>query len=245
MAFLAGDPEMQLAFSMYENKGVFALLLGSGTSRSAGVPTGWEITLDLVRRVAVADGVEDQADWDKWHQSNYGEPPNYSKLLERLAGTADERRSILNSYIEPTDQDREDGLKVPTKAHHAIAALVRAGYIRVIVTTNFDRLLENALREAGVEPTIISSVDALAGATPLTHSSCYLVKIHGDYKDARILNTDSELSAYPRKYVKLLARIFEDHGLVVCGWSGAWDHALRSADLPPIAVPVITDKARG
>jgi hypothetical protein len=51
------DPLTQLAFSVYENKGVFALLLGSGLSRAASIPTGWEITLDLIRRVAVARGI--------------------------------------------------------------------------------------------------------------------------------------------------------------------------------------------
>jgi hypothetical protein len=46
--------------------------------------------------------------------------------------------------------------KVPTKALHAIAWLVREGFIRVIIiTTNFDRLLDNAFREAGAEPTVI------------------------------------------------------------------------------------------
>ena len=59
--------------------------------------------------------------------------------------------------------------------------------------------------------------DALAGAEPLTHSRCYLLKLHGDYKDARILNTDQELSAYPESYDKLLDRIFDEHGLIVCG----------------------------
>jgi hypothetical protein len=33
--------------------GTQALLLGSGVSRSAQVPTGWDVTLDLVRRVAL------------------------------------------------------------------------------------------------------------------------------------------------------------------------------------------------
>jgi hypothetical protein len=47
----------QLAFSLMENKGVFAVLLGSGVSRAADIPTGWEITLDLIRRVGTAQGV--------------------------------------------------------------------------------------------------------------------------------------------------------------------------------------------
>jgi hypothetical protein len=56
-----------------------------------------------------------------------------------------------------------------------------------------------------------------------------LLKLHGDYKDARILNTDEELGGYPSKYNKLLDRILDEHGLIVCGWSGEWDHALRTA----------------
>jgi hypothetical protein len=91
--------------------------------------------------------------------------------------------------------------------------------------------LENALRERGVEPTIVASADALSGAEPITHSACYILKLHGDYKDARILNTDSELTAYPPQYDVLLDRIFDEHGLIVCGWSGEWDHALRAAFL--------------
>lgn len=229
MPLLTNDPLTQLAFSLYEGKGVFAVLLGSGASRAADIPTGWEITLDLIRRVALAQGVEEQADWASWYRETTGEEPNYSALLEELASSPEERRSILHSYIEPDEEDRQEGRKVPTAAHHAIAELVRGGYIRVIVTTNFDRLMENALRERGVEPTIVSSVDALAGAEPLTHSACYILKLHGDYKDARILNTDTELSSYPAQYDTLLDRIFDEHGMIVCGWSGEWDHALRAA----------------
>ncbi len=91
------------------------------------------------------------------------------------------------------------------------------------------RTLENALRDRGVEPTVVDSVDALRGAEPLTHASCYLVKLHGDYKDARILNTEEELTHYPTESDELLDRIFDEHGLVVCGWSAEWDEALRQA----------------
>lgn len=226
-----GDPATQLAFSAHENKGVFALLLGSGLSRASEIPTGWEITIDLVRRIATAQGVKKQDDWYKWYAETEGKEPNYSELLAQLAATPTERRAILHNYIEPDEEDREEGRKVPSAGHTAIARLVRDGYIRVIVTTNFDRLMENALREVGVEPTVITSPDVLKGAEPLTHSTCYILKLHGDYKDARILNTDEELHTYPKSYNTLLDRILDEHGLIVCGWSGEWDHALRTAIL--------------
>ena len=37
---LIADDLTQLSFALYENKGVFALLLGSGLSRAAEIPTG-------------------------------------------------------------------------------------------------------------------------------------------------------------------------------------------------------------
>jgi hypothetical protein len=68
MGLLQGDTLTQISFSVFENKGVFATLLGSGLSRSAEIPTGWKITLDIVRSVAKAQGVADQADWAKWYR---------------------------------------------------------------------------------------------------------------------------------------------------------------------------------
>lgn len=228
---LADDQLTRLAFSIHENKGVYAMLLGSGLSRAAEIPTGWEITLDLVRRVALAQGVGEQPDWAEWYRATHGREPDYSEIVGELGLSASERRAILHGYIEPSAMDREERRKQPTKAHEAIADLVRDGFIRVIVTTNFDRLLENALRERGVEPTVVASVDALRGAQPLTHSSCFILKLHGDYMDARILNTSEELTAYPPEYDALLDRILDEYGLIVCGWSGEWDHALRTAIL--------------
>lgn len=84
VSILAGDPLTQLAFSVHESKGVFAVLLGSGLSRAAEIPTGWEITLDLIRRVGLAQGVEDQPNWAAWYRQETGLEPDYSALLEEL-----------------------------------------------------------------------------------------------------------------------------------------------------------------
>ncbi|MYD94612.1 MAG: hypothetical protein F4Y02_13180 [Chloroflexi bacterium] len=200
-------------------------------SRAAQIPTGWEITLDLVRRLAALDGVSSHSDWAAWYRESAGKEPDYSEIVRELGGSPEERRALLHSYMEPTDEERGRGVKTPTEAHRAVARLVRDGYVRVIVTTNFDRLIENALREHGVEPTVVASEDALRGAEPAAHSSCFLVKLHGDYKDPRIRNTDPELSEYPEAYDAFLDRVLDEYGLVVCGWSGEWDAALRNAVL--------------
>jgi SIR2-like domain len=225
------DPLVQLAFNLHENKGIYALLLGSGVSRTAGIPTGWEVILDLTTRLARGYGEDANADPVSWYRAKFEEDPSYSKLLEGLAAAPSERQNILRAYFEPDADERERGLKQPTQAHRSIAKLVSNGHIRVVLTANFDRLLETALEEAGVVPTVISTPDMIAGAQPIAHSKCTVIKLHGDYLDTRIKNTPTELETYDQRLNALLDRVLDDFGLIVCGWSGEWDTALRDAVL--------------
>jgi hypothetical protein len=223
------DPKISLAFSVHSSPGAYALLLGSGLSRSAEIPTGWEVVLDLIDRVAELSDADTQGDPAAWFRERYEREPDYSVLLQELAAEPAERQRLLRAYFEPDDDDREQGRKMPSPAHRAIAELVRDGAIKVIVTTNFDRLLERALDDVGIVPTVLATPDAVEGAMPLAHSQCTVVKVHGDYLDARIRNTPDELASYDPRIDVLLDRIFDEYGLIVCGWSAEWDTALRAA----------------
>lgn len=223
------EPLHSLAFSIQANPGVYAVMLGSGVSRAAKIPTGWEITLELVRRLARLRGEECDSSPSEWHVQKFGYEPDYSKLLDAVAKTPAERQQLLHDFFEANEQEREEGLKQPTPAHRAIAALVTGGFIKVILTTNFDRLMERALEEVGVTPDVISSNDHISGAMPLIHSRCCVVKVHGDYKDTRILNTPTELAVYSAELNTYLDRIFDEFGLITCGWSADYDEALRCA----------------
>ena len=223
------DPILSLAIAMQSDPGVYALLVGSGLSKSAGIPTGWEVVLDLIRKLALLMNEDCGAAPDDWYRKKFGEEPDYARLLDQIANTPAERQQLLRSYFEPNEAEREEGIKMPTAAHHAIADLVKRGYVKVILTTNFDRLIEKALDAAGVSPIVISSTDHILGTRPLTHSGCTVVKMHGDYLDTRIKNTPAELAKYDKPLTKLLDRVFDEYGLVVVGWSAQWDEALRSA----------------
>jgi len=227
------DPLLSLALALQNTKGGYALLLGSGISRAAGIPTGWEVVEDLIRRVATVGGeaVAELANDDPtgWYVSTYHEPPAYSTLLEQLANTPTERRELLRGYFEPSTEEREQGLKVPTQAHRAIARLIRDGVVRVVLTTNFDQLLETALRDEGVTPAVVSTPDAVRGMMPLHLAPATIVKLHGDYLDIRIKNTPSELAEYDPAFNQLLDRVLDEYGMVIAGWSAEWDGALRSA----------------
>jgi hypothetical protein len=223
------DPINSLAFSMQANKGVYAVLVGSGVSRAAQIPTGWDITIELVRKAAALQNANCDPDPAAWYRESTGNSPDYSVLLDTVAKTPAERQQLLRAYFEPTESEREEGAKTPTKAHRAIARLVKLGYVRVVITTNFDRLLEVALHDEGIQPTLLSTADQIAGAMPLVHTACTVIKVHGDYLDTRILNTPEELATYPEAFNRLLDRVFDEFGLVVSGWSADWDEALRAS----------------
>ena len=185
--------------------------------------------MDLLGKLAASMGETGVSDLEGWYVQKYQEAPDYSKILDALAKTPSERQQLLRPYFEPDDQQRQEGLKQPTAAHEAIARLVAQGFIKVIVTTNFDRLIEKALEGEGIVPTVLSTTHQVEGALPLDHIDCCVFKVHGDYLDPEIRNTQSELEEYPQVYDKFLDRVIDEYGLIVCGWSGSWDTAMRNA----------------
>lgn len=228
---MALDPMISMAVAVQARKGVYALLLGSGVSRSSGIPTAWEVVGDLIKRIADLVGDERPTDPATWYQDRFGKDPSYSDLLGELAKSPADRSQLLRGYFEPTEEEREEKVKIPTEAHRAIACMVAAGHIRVILTTNFDRLMEQALAEVGVTPNVIWSLASVAGMTPLQHADCTLIKIHGDYMDLETKNTLDELSEYGPEMIAVLDQVLTEYGLIMCGWSGDWDPALRDAIL--------------
>jgi hypothetical protein len=217
---------MSLSFSVEANKGVYALLLGSGISYSAGIPTGWGVLKELCRRIMLVDGSEEQ-DEIKWYEEKFGTPPLYDEVIGMLAKTSSERNGLLKEFFEPPEEDLKEERKVPTEAHKAIAELVKQGYLKVIVTTNFDRLIEQALDELNVQYQTLYHESDIEGMKPLVHADCTILKIHGDYRDTRFKNITDELERYSPDLYVLLQQIFDDYGIIISGWSAEWDTALR------------------
>lgn len=67
----------------------------------------------------------------------------------------------------------------PPSAHHALAALALTGHIRVFVTTNFDRLLEQALADVGITPLVVRNAAEAASSMPFHHAQVVVFKLHG------------------------------------------------------------------
>lgn len=216
-----------LSVSMYTNKGAYALLLGSGISVPAHIKSGWGIEEELIKKFAITNGVSEAPDWHNWYKIKYNEKATYTSLLSRLVKTSTERVQLMRPFFEPSEEEKKLGYKLPTQAHRKIANLAKEGYIKVILTTNFDQLMENALEDAQVHCQVIKNENDIKTATPLIHyPGVTIVKINGDMGDCNFRNTEAELSDYPEAFQSFLQRIFSDFGIISSGWSAKWDTGL-------------------
>lgn len=222
------EAHVGLALSLSARPGNSVVLAGAGLSVGAGVPAAWQIQERLLSRIAAASG-EQPNDVFGWWKTRTGRDAKYDELLHTAAPTPLGRKDLLREFFEPTDGERETGLKVPSTAHRAIAQMMADGLVRIVITLNFDLLIETALRDLGIEPTVVSTAADAAGMEPL-HAQRHLIwHLHGDYTNPEMLNTPDELRTYPTHIDVRLDEVFDQYGLLVVGWSARWDPALIGA----------------
>lgn len=213
------DPAASLALHLAAAPGSFALFLGSGASAPA-VPTGRDVLLTTISRVyAVTEGhaPPESLDLLAWWRERYGEP-TYGTILEAAFPVPEARRDHLAGFFANAK---------PTETHREAARLVRRGLVTVFVTTNFDHLLERALEDEGITPTVISLPEQLEHAPPRERSAAYVLKVHGDYTTGRIRNAPQEIEQLDAPIAAELSEIARRYGLIVVGYAGADPGVLR------------------
>jgi SIR2-like domain len=207
------DPRAAIAILVGSAPNTYAIFVGSAVS-SPSVPTGRDLrraTLGRIYRAENGKAPAAKQDLDEWWRRRAGADPTYSAMLAAAFPTMEERRRYLSTFFEKAE---------PTDAHRQLAAWAKAGLARVFVTTNFDRLLERALEEAGVSVTSVSVGEQVASAPPREHSGAYVLKLHGDYGTLRLRNTDEELEALDPELEAEFGLILDRHGLIVLGYAG-------------------------
>jgi len=92
---------LALALGVAASPGVYAMLLGPGTSTAAGVPTGWGVVTDLIRKVGALQGEQEareaEADPEGWWSRQGHAEPRYDTLLEALAPSVAARRTCCRA----------------------------------------------------------------------------------------------------------------------------------------------------
>ena len=131
-----------------------AWLLGAGASADAGVPTAGQLIDELLAVLYCSENGIRRADLTRdprWQQrvrgfydGRHGLPPLadnafYSAIFEKVYPDRDARARFVIDQLAG---------RRPHPGQHMLAALVAAGLAPVLITTNFDTLLEDAIRPA-------------------------------------------------------------------------------------------------
>lgn len=217
----------------------FAWLLGAGVSASAGVPLANAIRDRLLFDRYAAEHQLIRQDLDEsdpnqvgrvhaYFDGKHGMPRlgsagDYSAAFELCLPDASARKALLASLIENVQPGF--GLRV-------FGGLVVAGACDLAITTNFDRLIERGIAEAERSGTDlgldqprelnVAGIDSTARAATAVRERRWplVVKLHGDFRERRLMNTDNELRTQDETLRQFVLDVSRQFGLVVGGYSG-------------------------
>ena len=185
-------------------------LVGAGFSKNALIPSGLEIP-----------------DWDKLGKAVANYLPNY----EYTSGNAIDALSVfeeLNSraqLIELIARELHIDLLKPSETHDAFCDL----FFNTICTTNFDFLLEDAMKKTDRPVTIVNSEQNLG--INLSNRSTLLIKIHGDFQNANdMIVTENDYDTYIDSYkvfTTFISSLFISNTVLLIGYSFD-DYDIRS-----------------
>lgn len=209
------NPIIQLAASAVPGEKKYVLFAGAGVSKDAGVPTGWDLILKTAGLLYAFENeiADKKPDLEKWFLSSQYASMTYSQLIDKLYPTYPEQQAFLREYLNGRD---------PGEVHKGIAELAYRGVIRCIITTNFDHHIEQALEAKGLDVQVIATEEDLEHSEPLIQ--CKAVRIykpHGDLGRGILRNTPKDVETLPKLFEDELARVLNEHGVIVLGYSGA------------------------
>lgn len=215
----------------------FALFLGAGCSVSSGIPAAGALVRERwIPKLLDYRPPPPMTELDAWvaQQIPGYEPANparsYGELIDAL-------------FTTPYDRQREieilcDG-RTPSFGYAVLAQLVaqEAGRFNLVLTTNFDDLLADALYlYTPVRPLVIHH-ESLASFIRPTRTRPLIVKLHGDHRLAP-RNTSLETATLQRAMRQYTTMALHDRGIIFMGYSGG-DRGILDMleELPDEALP--------
>jgi SIR2-like domain len=215
-------------------------LLGAGASRASGIKTAgdmiWDFKSRLYRsgRKIPASAVSDLGDSQiRQLLQNFfdvsGAFPSlnseeeYACYFEATYPAAQDRRRYIDDMMR--------GAK-PGYGHMALAHLLKLDLARIIWTTNFDRVIEDAVGTVmgtGSQITVGDLGEPQRVRTAFSQQRWPIYgKLHGDFQSENLKNTADELAKQDAGMRDILIDACRNQGLIVAGYSG-WDASVMEA----------------
>ena len=194
----------------------FCFLIGAGASISSGIPSGAELAWEWLQEIEKDCDKEDLDSWKK-------EIKMVSRHLKRRVGEfypqIYEKRF---SHVPEMGYNYIRGLmegKEPSLGYLILANIMVREKHNVVITTNFDNLLEDAIRTYTKEKPFIAGHEALADYVPKRSDRPIILKVHRDLFLQPF--SDSEHTGTIQKaWEDILGRFLSDYHLIVLGYGG-------------------------
>jgi hypothetical protein len=225
-----------------------AWFLGAGASASARLPTAGDLIWRFKRTLYCTSTKVDPKTCE-----DLGNEVVRERLQRYLDSTG--RFPAINSpeeyasYFELTYPDPADRRRflermlhgaTPAYGHHILAALMKAGNVRLVWTTNFDRLVEDASAAAfgSTSALTVSTIDSSSVALSALNEGRWpiLGKLHGDFQSVALKNTTEELKTQESTLRAALVESCKRFGMIVAGYSGR-DESVMNALAEAVAQP--------
>jgi len=222
------------AFALRPN--LVSWFLGAGASAASNIPTGYAMMRDFKAKIFCAQNDIPRREIDAGDQVWVDRMNDFFRRTSMLPpdGHPNEYAAAFE-MVYPQERHRrqyiEDAVKngVPSYGHKVLSALMAAGKVDCVFTTNFDTLIEdtalsaNGLLQVGDQkrPTVAAIDSGERAMLCLKESGWPLVaKLHGDYRSMRIKNTGSELEKQDETMRHVLVEASQRFGMVFVGYSG-------------------------
>lgn len=191
-------------------------LIGAGFSVSAGVSTATKIVEERLRPHPLL-------------ASAGPTPPgssDYAYLMSLLP--ASERIQIIRDCIDEARDEKTQRSKI-NWAHLLLAYLVEAGYVRTVLTTNFDPIMVDSLSLLG-QPIRVFDITAARTYEPGGLEDGSVIYLHGQAHGLWLANVDEEMGDVRKHIRSVLQEVLSDTTLVVVGYSGDCDPVVEELE---------------
>jgi NAD-dependent SIR2 family protein deacetylase len=206
-------------------------LFGAGASRSSGMPSATDIIWDLKRRYyclkqnqpisnnelsneaikqKIQNYLEAEGNPKLWADDEYS---HYFKLL--FGSDLDIQRNYLAEMLSPSKITINSGYRI-------LSALIAMEKVKIIFTTNFDSVLENAFSLVANKDLHSFALEGAEAALTALNDENYplYIKMHGDFRYQEMKNLPESLQNNNEKVEQAFVNACSRYGLIVSGYSG-------------------------
>lgn len=195
-------------------------LLGSGASRQSGIKTAGEMVADWMEILRKEDPDHETVEKGRWATAGRLELPGFNPddpaafYPQIFARTYRGRRSDGFDYLEAEVAGRD-----PSFGYSVLAQILESTKHKVVVTTNYDNLVTDALAIYTTATALVCGHESLGGFIRRHPSRPEIVRVHQDLFYAP-RHAGEAPGALQEQFAGSLKELFEAHIPVVIGYGG-------------------------